>query len=76
MGVSGSDALLSSRRPYDLGSDAMSKAAENAKLVQVKLALAEKYDHLAKVVKSRPHQKRLRRHAERFRRQAADLARK
>jgi hypothetical protein len=54
----------------------MSKTATNAKLVLVKLALAKKYDNLAKVAKSRPSQARLRRHAEGYRRQAADLARK
>jgi uncharacterized protein YfaQ (DUF2300 family) len=46
-----------------------------AKLAQVKLALAEKYEHLAAVVKSKPRRKVWLRMADKHRRQAADLQR-
>jgi hypothetical protein len=53
----------------------MTKQETTQKLIQVKLALAKKYDNLAKVAKSTPEQQKLRRRAERFRHQAADLSR-
>lgn len=46
------------------------------KLVEVKLALAEKCDRLGKVAGSVPKRKTLLRQAAKFRRQAADLSRK
>jgi hypothetical protein len=52
----------------------VSKAEVSAKLAQVKLALAAKYDRLAKVVKSVPRRKTYLYQAARFRRQAADLS--
>ncbi len=48
---------------------------DRAKLAQVKLALAEKYSHLAQVVQSKPRSKTYARVAERFRRQSDDLKR-
>ena len=53
----------------------MSKAENNRKLAEVKLALADKCDRLGKVTKSIPRQKTLKHQAARFRRQAADLTR-
>ena len=53
----------------------MSKAKTNAKLVQVKLALADKCSRLAKTSKSTPKRKTLLNQAARFRCQAANLAR-
>lgn len=53
----------------------MGKALANAKLVEVKLALAKKYEHLAAVVKSKPRRAVWSRMAEKHRRQAADLER-
>ncbi len=53
----------------------MGKAASCAKLVAVKLALAEKYEHLAKVVRSKPRRAVWLRMADKHRRQAADLQR-
>jgi hypothetical protein len=53
----------------------MNKAESNAKLVKVKLALAEKCDRIAKITKSTPKAKTMVYHAARFRRQAADLSR-
>jgi hypothetical protein len=53
----------------------MSEPTKNAKLIQTKLALAEKYASLAAVSGSQPKKKRLLYHAARFRRQAADLTR-
>ena len=44
-------------------------------LVQVKITLAEKYEHLAKVNASRPRAARYIRRARSYRRQAADLQR-
>ena len=52
----------------------MTKKADIAKLAQTKLALAEKCDRLIKVCKSRPKQQTLKNQAERFRRQAEQLA--
>lgn len=51
----------------------MTLQQDRAKLVQVKLALAAKYENLAKVVKSKPRQKTWLHQAEKFRRQAKDL---
>jgi hypothetical protein len=48
---------------------------KNVKLAQTKLALARKYEILAKVSGSKPRRARMARHAERYRRQAEDLAR-
>ncbi len=47
----------------------------NARLRETKLALAKKYDNLAKIVGSRPRQKRLLNQAAKYRRQAEQLAR-
>ena len=52
----------------------MTKETQQDKLIQTKKALAEKYERLAKASRSRPKQKTLMRHAEHYRRQAADLA--
>jgi len=54
----------------------MTAENNNAKLAQVKLALARKYVNLARLSGSKPRSKRLLNHAHRFRRQAADLSRK
>lgn len=54
----------------------MTKANEYKNLVNVKLALAEKCERLAKVSGSIPKQKTLKRQAAKFRRQAGDLSRK
>ena len=51
----------------------MSVKADRKKLIEVKLALAAKYAHLAETVKSKPRQASYLRHSERFRRQAQDL---
>lgn len=53
----------------------MSKARDKANLAQVKLQLAAKYEHLAKVSKSKPKQKTMLQQADKHRRQAADLSR-
>jgi hypothetical protein len=53
----------------------MSKAENDRKLAQVKLALAAKCDRLVGVSKSIPKQRTFKRQAARFRRQAADLTR-
>jgi hypothetical protein len=53
----------------------MSEPTKNTKLIQTKLALAEKYERLAALSGSQPKTKRMLHHAARFRRQAADLAR-
>jgi hypothetical protein len=52
----------------------VSKTETGAKLAQVKLDLARKYERLAKAAKSMPKRKTLLNHAARFRRQVADLA--
>ncbi len=51
----------------------MTLQQDRANLRDVKLALAKKYEHLAKVVKSKPRQKKWLHQAEKFRRQAEDL---
>ncbi len=53
----------------------MNRAQVHARLAEVKLALARKYDNLARLAGSRPKQKTLRNHAADFRREAADLMR-
>ena len=53
----------------------MTKAQDKAKLVQVKLQLAAKYERLAKVAKSKPKQKTYLHQADKHRHQAADLSR-
>jgi hypothetical protein len=53
----------------------MTQATTTAKLVQVKLALAEKCERLAKVSKSVPKRNTMLYQAARHRRMAADLAR-
>jgi hypothetical protein len=47
--------------------------AKCAKLAEVKLALARKYENLAKLSHSKPKRKTLLLHVDRFRRQARDL---
>ena len=54
----------------------MSAAEVNAKLAQVKLALARKCDNLARLAGSKPRRKTLLNHAAKFRREAADLTRR
>lgn len=54
----------------------MVKAMESGRLVNTKLALAQKYESLARAAQSTPKRKAFLHHAARFRRQAADLARK
>jgi hypothetical protein len=51
----------------------MSTKERNAKLAAVKLKLAEKYERLAKVARSRPKKKSLSNLSARYRRQAEDL---
>lgn len=48
----------------------MTKEAKLAHLAEVKLALAKKYENLARVAGSKPAKKRLMNHADRFLRQA------
>jgi len=50
----------------------VTKASEKKHIVEVKTALAEKYERLARTRRSRPAKARLMRHAERFRSQAAN----
>ena len=52
------------------------KSEANKKLLKVKVALAEKCDRLIQTTTSVPKLKKLRGHVARFRRQAADLARR
>jgi hypothetical protein len=54
----------------------MSQKKAVQKLVETKKALADKCDRLIKTTKSIPRRKTLARQAARFRRQAADLARR
>ena len=54
----------------------MSEKKQTQKLVQVKLALAKKYESLARISKSRPRQKTLLRHARSYRQQAEDLTKR
>jgi hypothetical protein len=50
----------------------MSKTAQAENIVQVKTALADKYERLARTRRSKPARARLLRRAERFRSQAAN----
>jgi hypothetical protein len=54
----------------------MGKKETAAKLAETKTALAEKYDHLAKVAGSQPKRNRYLYHADKYRREAAALSRK
>lgn len=54
----------------------MTKESETKNLVDVKRALAEKYARLAQKTKSRPKRKTLANRAERYRRQADEVARR
>jgi hypothetical protein len=53
----------------------MSSVAKHSKLIDIKLALAKKYETMAATSASKPKKKRLMHHAGRFRRQATDLSR-
>jgi hypothetical protein len=53
----------------------VSKKAVIVKLTQTKLALAQKCERQIKATKSKPRQQTLKRQADRFRRQAEQLAR-
>ena len=52
----------------------MTKAAERKNLLEVKQALAAKYESLAKVASSKVKQRSFLRNAEKYRRQAAKFA--
>jgi hypothetical protein len=52
----------------------MTKQAATKNLVEVKTALADKYERLARTRRSKPAKLRLLRHAERFRSQAGNIA--
>jgi hypothetical protein len=52
----------------------VTKQAEAENIAQVKTALADKYERLARGCKSRPAKARLQRHSERFRAQAKNAA--
>jgi hypothetical protein len=52
----------------------MTKKAENKNIIEVKTALADKYERLARKRKSKPAKATLLRHAERFRSQAANAS--
>ena len=54
----------------------MTKKSYAENLVNVKSALADKYERLARMRRSKPARERLLRHAERFRSQAANTASK
>ena len=51
----------------------MTLKQDREKLAQVKLALAEKYENLARTINSQPRKANYLRHVDKFRRQAADL---
>jgi hypothetical protein len=51
----------------------MTLKQDRENLARVKLALADKYEHLASTIRSRPRAASYLRHVARFRRQAADL---
>ena len=53
----------------------MSKAKDTENRVAVKMMLAKKWEHLAKVANSIPAQQSFTRRAAKYRRQAADLSR-
>ena len=48
---------------------------QHAKLIQVKLDMADRYERRACLTKSRPRKKTLLHHAESYRRQAQELSR-
>jgi hypothetical protein len=48
----------------------MSKQSQSQNFIEVKTALADKYERLARTRRSKPARQRLLRHAERFRSQA------
>lgn len=50
----------------------MTKASEKKNIIEVKIALADKYERLSRTRRSKPAKARLLRHAERFRSQAAN----
>ncbi len=52
----------------------MTKELETKNKVEVKTALAEKYQRLARTCRSKPARARLLRHAERFRSQATNIS--
>lgn len=52
----------------------MTKQSETQNIIQVKTALADKYERLARRRRSKPARATLLRHAERFRSQAANAA--
>lgn len=54
----------------------MTKQSEKQNIIQVKTALADKYERLARRRRSKPARATLLRHAERFRSQAANNAAK
>jgi hypothetical protein len=52
----------------------MTKKSEPKNIVEVKTALADKYQRLARTRRSKPAKARLLRHSERFRSQAENIA--
>lgn len=50
----------------------MTKQAQLSNIAEIKTALADKYERLARTRRSKPARARLLRHAERFRSQAAN----
>jgi hypothetical protein len=52
----------------------MTKKSQTKNIVEVKTALADKYERLARARRSKPAKARLLRHAERFRSQAANAS--
>jgi ethanolamine ammonia-lyase small subunit len=52
----------------------MTKQSETKNIVEVKTALADKYERLARMRRSKPARLRLLRHSERFRAQAENVA--
>ena len=54
----------------------MANAKKNEKLVEVKKGLAQKWERRARATNSQPERISLERRAAKYRRQAADLARK
>lgn len=52
----------------------MTKTESKRRLAEVKLALARKYEHLARVAHSQPKRKQFQYHAARYRREAERLS--
>ena len=52
----------------------MTKKSQTKNIVEVKTALADKYERLARTCRSKPAKARLLRHSERFRSQANNAA--